>query len=100
VNALGERNDASAIPALEAMRRRTDLPVNFSNVIDRALDRLWNVDPESEPQQTTPAADDEVENAAGDREMLNRLRTVEQTLTEVNERLKRIEQGLPASTSP
>jgi aminopeptidase N len=98
VTALGERDDASAIPALEAMRRRSDLPVNFSNVIDRALERLRHVNPEADtapsaqeagPQGTSGAA-------AGDQQVLNRLTTVEQALTEMNDRLKRIEQALAA----
>jgi HEAT repeat protein len=94
VNALGERDDASAIPALQAMRSRNDLPVNFSNVIDRALDRLKHVNAEADTstaaQETAPQA------GANNQQVLNRLGTLEQTLTEVNDRLKRIEQALPA----
>ena len=48
VSALGDRDDATAIPALEAMLRRSDLPVNFSNVIQRAIDRLKHVNPEAD----------------------------------------------------
>jgi hypothetical protein len=98
VNALGDRGDQSAIPALEAMLRRTDLPVNFPNVIERALDRLrrTNTDSDAGPAETRAPA----EGAAAAPEVLDRLRSVEQTLTEVNDRLKRIEQALPGRSAP
>jgi aminopeptidase N len=95
VNALGARDDASAIPALEAMLRRTDLPVNFSNVIQRAIDRLKHVNTEADSgaAPSTPAV-----GAANSPEMTERLGRVEQTLTEINDRLKRIEGALPATS--
>jgi aminopeptidase N len=96
VNALGDRDDAAAIPALEAMLRRTDLPVNFSNVIQRAIDRLKHVNAEADgggPQGAAPAAAGG--NGAGP-DVAQRLGRVEQTLTEINDRLKKIEEALPA----
>jgi len=99
VNALGDRDDAAAIPALEAMLRRTDLPVNFPNVIQRAIDRLRHVNTEADAgaAQAPPAA------AGGNAvapDVAQRLGRVEQTLTEVNDRLKRIEEALPAKAAP
>jgi len=98
VNALGDRDDQSAIPTLEAMLRRTDLPVNFSNVIERAIDRLrhTNTDSDAGSAQTQPAP---AAGGAAAPEVLDRLGKVEQTLTEVNDRLKRIEQALPAKSN-
>jgi aminopeptidase N len=97
VNALGDRDDASAVPALEAMLRRTDLPVNFSNVIQRAIDRLKHVSTEADSAAAqAPAAGGN--GAAGD--VAQRLGRLEQTLTEVNDRLKRIEEALPAKVAP
>ncbi len=94
VNALGQRDDPSAIPALQAMRGRGDLPVNFANIIDRALDRLRHVNPRAE---TAAAAEDQQPaGAAADQQVLTRLGSVEQTVNEINDRLKRIEQSLPA----
>jgi HEAT repeat protein len=91
VSALAERDDSSAIPALEAMRRRSDLPVNFSNTIDRALDRLKHTNDNGErPAQADGGA------SGGDADVAQRLSRVEQTLTEVNDRLKRIEEALPS----
>jgi HEAT repeat protein len=98
VNALGERGDASAIPALEAMLRRTDLPVNFSNVIERQIERLrgTNTDSDAGPAQTQQQAATGAGRAAAAPEVVERLGRLEQSLTEVNDRLKRIEQALPA----
>jgi aminopeptidase N len=101
VNALGERDDPSAIPALEAMLRRTDLPVNFANVIERQIERLKhiNTDSDAAPAQTPqpPASD---ARAAAAPEVAERLGRLEQGLNEVNDRLKRIEQALPVRSSP
>jgi aminopeptidase N len=100
VSALGARDDAAAIPALEAMLRRTDLPVNFSNVIQRAIDRLKHVNTEDDAGAAPaggPAAAGG--NGAGG-DVAQRLGRVEQTLTEVNDRLKRIEEALPAKAGP
>ena len=96
VNALAERDDASAIPALEAMRRRTDLPVNFSNVIDRAIDRLKHVNNEADGGRDQAAAGAAGGNGAAGPDVAQRLGRVEQTLTEINDRLKKIEEALPA----
>ncbi|HEY4580970.1 MAG TPA: hypothetical protein VIG89_08035, partial [Candidatus Acidoferrales bacterium] len=87
------------IPALEAMLRRTDLPVNFSNTIERQIARLRHTDTDADAgaTQTQPAP---AAGAAAAPEVLARLRSVEQTLTEVNDRLKRIEQALPAMSNP
>jgi aminopeptidase N len=100
VNALGERDDPSALPALEAMLRRTDLPVNFSNVIERQIERLrGNADSDAAPPQAPqpPAGD---ARAAAAPEVAERLGRLEQGLNEVNDRLKRIEQALPVRPSP
>jgi HEAT repeat protein len=94
VNALGERDDSSAIPVLEAMRKRTDLPVNFGNVIDRALDKLKHVN--QDRQGGRAQADADANGGGADADVAQRLSRVEQTLTEVNDRLKRIEDALPA----
>jgi aminopeptidase N len=99
VNALGERDDPSAIAPLEAMKQRSDLPVNFTNVIDRALDRLRHVDSEAEGDRGQAPVAQGAGRGGAEPEVLNRLRTVEQTLTEVNDRLKRIEEALPANAS-
>ena len=97
VGALGDRDDPSAIPALEAMLRRSDLPVNFSNVIQRAIDRLKHVNPEADTAGAqAPAAG----GNAGGGDVAQRLGRLEQTLTEVNDRLKRIEEALPAKAAP
>jgi aminopeptidase N len=92
VNSLAARDDSSAIPALEAMRRRTDLPVNFSNVIDRALDRLRHVNTEGNDRNDQPSA----AGPAANGDVSQRLGRVEQALSEINDRLKRIEEALPA----
>jgi hypothetical protein len=77
------------------MLRRTDLPVNFSNVIQRAIDRLRHVNTEADSAAQTPAA----AGNAGGADVTQRLGRLEQTLTEVNDRLKRIEEALPAGSA-
>ncbi len=77
------------------MLRRTDLPVNFSNVIQRAIDRLKHVNPEADAAGGSGAA---AGGNAGGADVAQRLGRLEQTLTEVNDRLKRIEEALPAKT--
>ena len=93
VNALGDRDDASAVPALEAMLRRTRLPVNFSNVIQRAIDRLKHVNPEADPMRRKRSRRGRRCGAGAAGDVAQRLGRVEQTLTEVNDRLKRIEEA-------
>jgi aminopeptidase N len=99
VSALGDRDDATAIPALEAMLRRTDLPVNFSNIIQRAIDRLRHVNAEADPATAQPPAQAAAAGPGAGPDVAQRLGRVEQTLTEVNDRLKRIEEALPAKSA-
>jgi aminopeptidase N len=100
VNALAERDDASAIPALEAMRQRTDLPVNFSNVIDRALDRLKHVNNEGDGGRNQAPAPAAGGNGNAGPDVAQRLGRVEQTLAEMNDRLKKIEEAVAAKPAP
>ena len=102
VGALGDRDDAAAVPALEAMLRRTDLPVNFSNVIQRAIDRLKHVNAEADTNAAPAQAPARAANGNGDgadTDVAQRLGRLEQTLTQVNDRLKRIEGALPAKSA-
>jgi aminopeptidase N len=101
VNALGERGDRAAVPALEAMLRKPDLPINFPNVIERQLERLRGAADSQDGAQQAQGQGQQSQanggNAAPD--LGDRLGRLERTLAEVNDRLRRIEQALPAGAN-
>jgi HEAT repeat protein len=107
VSALGDRDDPAAIAPLEAMLKRTDLSVNFPNVIERQLTRLRHTEndpdapapPAQQQQQPPPQGRPQGGGAAAQGEVLDRLGKLEQSVNEVNDRLRRIEQALPAKAS-
>ena len=88
VFALGERGDAEAIPALEALLKSDDLSIAFAPMIEEQIARL------KKPEGEKGGAKEE--SAAGDpKVVLQRLEKLESTLGEMNERLKTIESRLP-----
>ena len=89
VFALGERGDAEAIPALEALLKSDDLSIAFAPMIEEQIARL------KKPEGEKGGAGKE-DAAAGDaKAVLQRLEKLERTLGEMNERLKTIESRLP-----
>jgi HEAT repeat protein len=88
IYALGERGDASAIPALEELLKSNDLSIEMAPMIKGQIARL----------QKGPAKKGEAgESAAGgDSEVAKRLERLEKLLQEMSDRLKTIEDRLPA----
>ncbi len=98
VFALGERGDAAAIPALEALFKRDDLSIAFAPFIEAQIARLKKPQGENGPSKGDGAQKDASpkEAASGDQKaVLQRFDRLERTLQEVMERLKNIESRLP-----
>jgi len=87
IYALGERGDASAIPALEELLQSNDLSIEMAPLIKGQIARL----------QKGPAKKGEAgESAAGgDGEVAKRLERLEKLMQEMSDRLKTIEDRLP-----
>jgi len=87
--ALGERGDASAIPALESLLKSNDLSIEMTPMIKGQIARL-----KRGPAKPGEAAG--AEGTAGDQDVAKRLDRLEKMLAEMSERLKTIEDRLPA----
>jgi aminopeptidase N len=87
IYALGERGDASAIPALESLLKSNDLSIEMAPMIKGQIARL-----KRGPGKPGPA---EGEAGAGEQDVSKRLDRLEKMLTEMSERLKSIEDRLP-----
>jgi aminopeptidase N len=85
--ALGARGDASAIPALEAMLKSKDLSIDVAPLIKRQIALL-----KKGPQTGAETESGEGEQTA----MKKQLEHVEKLVEEMNQRLKAIEERLPA----
>jgi HEAT repeat protein len=86
--ALGERGDASAIPALESLLKSNDLSIEMTPMIKGQIARL----------KRGPAKKGEAEGAesgAGDQDVAKRLERLEKLMQEMSDRLKSIEDRLP-----
>jgi HEAT repeat protein len=86
--ALGERGDASAIPALESLLKSNDLSIEMTPMIKGQIARLKR-------GPGKPGASAEGEAGAGDQDVAKRLDRLEKLLSEMSERLKTIEDRLP-----
>jgi len=86
--ALGERGDASAIPALESLLKSNDLSIEMAPMIKGQIARL-----KRGPGKAGDAAG--AEGGGGDQDVAKRLDRLEKMLTEMSERLKNIEDRLP-----
>jgi aminopeptidase N len=84
--ALGERGDASAIPALESLLKSNDLSIEMAPMIKGQIARL-----KRGPGKPGAAAEAE----GGDPDVAKRLERLEKMLAEMSERLKTIEDRLP-----
>ncbi len=86
--ALGERGDASAIPALESLLKSNDLSIEMAPMIKGQIARLKR----GPGKPGEPAG---AEGGGGDQDVAKRLDRLEKMLTEMSERLKNIEDRLP-----
>jgi aminopeptidase N len=91
--ALGERGDASAIPALETLLKSDDLSIEMVPMIKVQIARLKR-GPGKNPE---PGEMNEPGEGGSDEDAVaKRLARLEKMMQEMNERLKNIEERLPA----
>jgi HEAT repeat protein len=93
IYALGERGDVSAVPALESLLSRNDLSIEMVPMIKGQIARLKKGP--GKKAQGDEASESEP-NEAGDQSVNQRLQRLEQMLQEMTDRLKSIEERLPA----
>ncbi len=107
--ALGAREDASALPALEEMLKSTDLSIEMVPMIKGQIARLKRPTKETPNPHASSAADADDEDESGDDDgsggngsdknqnvVAERLDKLEHLIQEMNERLKSIDTRLPA----
>jgi aminopeptidase N len=93
IMALGERGDASAIPALESLLKSNDLSIEMVPMIKRQMARLKGgagIKPEGDESQ-------EVQGGEGDQVIAKRLDRLEKMMQEMNDRLKSMEARLSST---
>jgi HEAT repeat protein len=96
--ALGRRGDPAAIEPLEAMLKTGQLSIGVPHAVE---DLIAQLKAKNEPKKDASAADGKNGDgaAAGNQAVLDRLDHLEQQLTDMNDRLRRIESSLPGSKS-
>ena len=90
IYALGERGDASAIPALEALLKNDDLSIEMAPMIKGQIAKL-----QRGPGKKPEAGEAGEAGGAGDQDVAKRLDRLEKLMLQMNERLKTIEDRLP-----
>ena len=99
INALGNRGDTGAIPALEALLKADDLSIEMVPEIKEQIERLQNPKgAKGRSHGDEPAEDEDTGEAAPDnqRNVSQRLEQLEHLVQEMSDRLKSIESRLPA----
>jgi aminopeptidase N len=98
--ALGERGDAEAIPALEALKKSGEINLGFAPFIDAQIARIRNGAQFAGPPGTAgaaPPANDGVRSAGpggGPAMLMQALERIQKEIEEMNSRMARIEQRL------
>lgn len=98
IMALGNRGDSSAIPALEALLKKSDLSIEMAPAIKEQIARLQKA--QGDKGSAHGAAEGEEREKEGGRDqsvVTQRLDKLEHLVEEMNERLKSIEARLPAN---
>ena len=90
--ALGERGDATAIPALESLLNSNDLSIEMAPMIRGQIARLKQ-GPGKKPE--AGEAKEGGQGGEGDPAVAERLERLEKMLQQMSERLKSIEERLP-----
>ena len=88
--ALGERGDATAIPALEALLNSNDLSIEMAPMIKGQIAKL-----KQGPGKKSEGGDTS-EGGDGEQSMAKRLERLEKMIQEMSDRLKAIDERLPA----
>ncbi len=99
--ALGRRGDPTAIQPLEALLKSGQLSISVPHSLEGLIDELKAKNaPRKESSAADPKSGDAAAGAASnDQAVLDRLNQLEQQITEMNDRLRRIEASLPGSRS-
>jgi HEAT repeat protein len=92
MRALGNRGDASAIPALQALLKRDDLSIDMAPTIKQQIARLQKE--ESGKSTGSAESDDEKSGEANEEVVTQRLDKLEHLIQEMNDRLKSIQTTL------
>jgi hypothetical protein len=101
ISALGNRGDASAIPALEALLKTDDLSIEMVPEIKEQIEKLQN--PQGTKRKGRHESDDEMQDEESEKagsggnqtSVSQRLEQLEQLVQEISDRLKTIEARLP-----
>lgn len=101
VFALGRRGDPAAVEPLEALLKTGQLSIGVPHAVEDLIAQLKG---KTAAQNGSPAADQKSGDATADlgknsQEVIDRLDRLEQQLTDMNNRLRRIEASLPGSKS-
>jgi aminopeptidase N len=99
--ALGRRGDPTAIEPLEALLKTGQMSIGVPHAMEDLIEQLKR---QSAPQKGPSAADQKNGDAINassnnNQEVLDRLDHLEHQLTDMNDRLRRIEASLPGSKS-
>jgi aminopeptidase N len=99
--ALGRRGDPTAVEPLEALLKTGQLSIGVPHALEDLIAQLKN---KAGQQKGTSAADPKDDDAAGaasknNQAVLDRLDHLEHQLSDMNDRLRRIEASLPGSKS-
>ena len=99
--ALGRRGDPTAVEPLEALLKTGQLSIGVPHALEDLIAQLKN---KAGQQKGTSAADPKDDDAAGaasknNQAVLERLEHLEHQLSDMNDRLRRIEASLPGSKS-
>jgi aminopeptidase N len=92
MRALGNRGDASAIPALQALLKRDDLSIDMAPTVKRQIARLQKE--ESGKAAGSEDRDDEKSGESIEQAVTQRLDKLERLIQEMSDRLKSIESSL------
>jgi HEAT repeat protein len=98
--ALGRRGDPTAVEPLEALLKTGQLSIGVPHAMEDLIEQLKS---QGAPQKGPSSADQKNGDAAAasnnNQEVLDRLDHLEHQLTDMNDRLRRIEASLPGSKS-
>ncbi|MGA7792200.1 MAG: M1 family aminopeptidase [Candidatus Acidiferrales bacterium] len=99
--ALGRRGDPTAIEPLEAQLKTGQLSIGVPHAVEDLIEQLkGKIAPEKGPSATDQKNGDAAGATSGNNQaLLDRLEHLEQQLTDMNDRLRRIEASLPGSKS-
>jgi len=97
--ALGRRGDPSAIEPLEALLKTGELSIGVPHALEGLIAQLKAKSGNGKDAAAADGKTGEAGASSGNQEVLDRLEHLEQQLTDMNDRLRRIESSLPGSKS-